>query len=465
MKTTFKFLGGLILFIGLGSCEQDITESGDASLLYSADAKGGQGFNNGMINSYSNEVVVQWSELLSQSIDDRMPLPAESKIYAMITLAMHDALNNVVPKYETYALDNSEVDASGITKKNIHSIADAAVSQAARDMVVQLYPSSAAAADALLSTILAGIEDSELKTRGINIGKAAAEAMQDKRANDFPLRFVSYAGGTEPGEFRIDFAPFVNANPDPPFWPANAAFAPNMGQLPTFGILSGDQFRDEAQYPLNSAEYIADYNETKTLGCDDCPMRTEEQTEIGAFWIESNASSMNRLARTLVEERKLDGWEAARLIGLVEMAIIDAYIASFEGKAYYKFWRPVSAIRLGDFDGIDETVGDESWTSSFFTPPTAEYPSTHAYAGGAAAAVFKSFFNSDHINLKLTSPYFLPGVERHITSFSQMSYETAISRIYIGYHFRHAVEVGERQGKELGEYVYENNLREIKKLL
>ena len=465
MKTTFKFLGGLILFIGLGSCEQDMIESGDASLLYSADAKGGQGFNNGMINSYSNEVVVQWSELLSQSIDDRMPLPAESKIYAMITLAMHDALNNVVPKYETYALDNSEVDASGITKKNIHSIADAAVSQAARDMMIQLYPSSAAAADALLTTILAGIEDPELKSRGIYIGSAAATAVIEKRANDFPLRFVSYAGGIEPGEFRVDFAPFVNANPNPPFWPANAAYAPNMGELTPFGIESSDQFRDEAPYPLNSEEYIADYNETKTLGCEVCPMRTEEQTEIGAFWIESNASSMNRLARTLIEERKLDGWEAARLIGLVEMAIIDAYIASFEGKAYYKLWRPVSAIRLGDFDGVDETVGDESWTSSFFTPPTAEYPSTHAYAGGSAAAVFKSFFNSDHIDLNVTSPYNLPGVERHISSFSQMSYETAISRIYIGYHFRHAVEVGERQGKELGEYVFENNLREIKKLL
>ncbi|GAA4312113.1 vanadium-dependent haloperoxidase [Pontixanthobacter gangjinensis] len=461
MKTTLKFLGGLIILFGLGSCEKDQLDSTDPDLPNSADAKAIQNFNNGMINSYSSEVVVQWSELFSQSIDDRMPLPAESKIYAMVTLAMHDALNNVVPKYETYALDNSSTDASGITKKNIHTIADAAVSQAARDMIIQLFPASAAAANGRLDAILSGLEDSELKTRGIDIGKAAAAAVLAERAGDFPLTFQTYIGGTQPGEYRVDYEPFVGPGP---FWPANAAYAFNMGDLTPFGIESSDQFLDEEPYSLDSAEYLKDYNETKALGCEDCPARTEEQTEIGAFWIESNASSMNRLARSLIEKRKLDGWEAARLLGLVEMAVIDAYIASFEGKAQYRFWRPVTAIRTGDSDGVEATVGDVNWTSSFFTPPTAEYPSTHAYAGGAAAAVFKAYFNSDHIDLEVTSPYYLPGVERHINSFSQMSYETAISRIYIGYHFRHAIEVGERQGKELGKYVFENNLRELKKV-
>ncbi|MCX2742173.1 vanadium-dependent haloperoxidase [Pontibacter anaerobius] len=454
MKTAIKILSGLLLLVSLGSCEKDELDSIDVSPAMSADVQGVQNFNNGMINSYSSEVVLQWNEFLSQTIDNSMPLPAEAKIYAMVTLAMHDALNNVVPKYETYALDNSGVDAGDVSKKNIHAIADAAVSQAARDMFAQLVSGSTAAADAKLNEVLASIEDSDLKTQGITIGKAAAAAVLAKRANDFELSFVPYAGGTAPGEYQANFEPFINM-----------AYAPNMGELTPFGIRSGDQFRDEAPYPLNSSEYLADYNEVKSLGCDDCPLRTEEQTEIGVFWIESNASSMNRMARALIEDRKLDGWEAARLLGLVEMAVVDAYIASFEGKAYYKFWRPVSAIRAGDVDGVDATVGDTNWKSSFPTPPTAEFPSTHAYAGGAAAAVFKSYFKTDHVNMYVTSPYRRPGVERHLSSFSQMAYENAISRIYIGYHFRHAVVVGERQGKELGEYVYQNNLRELKKVL
>ena len=463
MKTTLTIFGGLIFLFSLGSCEVDEIEYVDLDSSNPADLHAVKNFNNGMINSYSNDAVIRWNELLSQSIDYRMPQPLEAKIYAMVTLTIHDALNNVVPKYETYSLDNLDVDAGDISKKNIHSIADAAVSQAARDILVQLYPPSTAAADALLSTMLAGIEDSELKSRGIEIGKAASAAMLAKRQNDFPLAFAAHSGGTAPGEYQSNFMPWMVANP--PVWPANAVYAPNLGQLIPFGIMSGDQFRDEAPYPLSSSEYLADYNETKSLGCDNCPLRTEEQTEIGAFWIENTSSSMNRLARTLIVDRKLDGWEAARLIGLVQMSQIDAYIASFEGKAYYNFWRPVTAIRAGDIDGVDATIGDASWATSFNTPPTPEFPSTHAYNGGAAASVFKSFFNSDQVNLNFISPYALPGVERHVKTFTQMSYETAISRIYIGYHFRHAVEVGERQGKELGKYVFENNLRELKKIL
>lgn len=462
MKTTIKLFGGLFLLFSLGACEVDEIES-DTDLLNHVDVQAVENFNNGMIKTYSNETVLKWNELVSESIDNSMPLPAEAKIYAMVTLAMHDALNNVVPKYETYALDNFGVDVSEITHKNIESIADAAVSQAAREALVQLSPAATSAADNLLKLTLEGIEDSDLKTRGIEIGKDAAAAVLAKRANDFPLRFESYIGGTAPGEYQANYMPFLVANP--PVWPANAVFAPRMGELAPFGIESADQFRDEALYPLDSDKYIADYNEVKLLGCTNCPLRTEEQTEIGAFWIESNASSMNRMARALIKDRKMDGWEAARLIGLVEMAVIDGFIASFEGKDYFDFWRPVSAIRGGDSDGVAATVGDETWTSSFFTPPTSEFPSTHAYCGAGAAAVFKSYFKRDNIDLTVTSPYYLPGVERHLSSFSQMSYENAVSRIYIGYHFRNAVEVGERQGYAMGEYIFENNLREIKKIL
>lgn len=58
-------------------------------------------------------------------------------------------------------------------------------------------------------------------------------------------------------------------------------------------------------------------------------------------------------------------------------------------------------------------------------------------------------------------PYNLTCVECHLSNFTQMSHENAISRIYRGYHFRHATGVGEKQGKELGAYVFENHLREI----
>jgi hypothetical protein len=438
-------------------------ESLDADVSKAAAAQAVNNFNNGMINTYSHEAVLRWNELLSRSIDNQLPQPAQAKIYAMVTLTIHDALNNVVPKYEPYALDNGNVDASDISHKNIHAIANAAVSQAARDMLTHLFPPATPAADELLQSMLGAIDESSLKSRGIDIGKAAAAAMLDKRKDDFPLVFTAHTGGTAPGEHQANFGPWMLANP--PIWPANAVYSPNLGSLTPFGIRSGNQFRNEIPFLLATSNYIADYNEVKALGCTNCPARTDEQSVIGAFWLESTSSSMNRLARTLIAQKKLDGWEAARLIGLVQMSIIDAYIASFDGKYFFNFWRPITAIRGGDTDGIEATTGDISWTSTFTTPPTPEFPSTHAYSGGAAPAVFKAYFHTDHLNLQHTSPYILPGVERRLSSFSQITHEIAVSRIYIGFHFRHAVEVGAKQGRQLGNYVFDNNLRERKRIL
>ena len=55
--------------------------------------------------------------------------------------------------------------------------------------------------------------------------------------------------------------------------------------------------------------------------------------------------------------RSLDLWENARLFGLLNLAMADGYIATVEAKYHYNFWRPITAIRLGDTDGNPGTVG------------------------------------------------------------------------------------------------------------
>ena len=51
----------------------------------------------------------------------------------------------------------------------------------------------------------------------------------------------------------------------------------------------------------------------------------------------------------------LDLWEQARLFGLLNMALADGYIGSFETKYYYNYWRPVTAIQTADTDGNPNT--------------------------------------------------------------------------------------------------------------
>ncbi|WP_228850708.1 vanadium-dependent haloperoxidase [Aegicerativicinus sediminis] len=458
MKTNLKLLATVILFTIIASCEKEELEL-DSELLSSSQSQDLGKYNNGMIKSYNPGTVLKWNELLSANIDEKVSLPVEVKIYAMVTLAMHDALNNVVPKFETYALDNTMVDASDISKKNIQAIGDAAVSQAARDVMVSVFPSSLASADALLDNILSSIEDESTKAQGVEIGKAAAQALFQKRQNDIALVFQKYnAPNNDPGTYQANFPPFSFPTPN---WPAGAVFAPDLGELEPFGIASNDQFLNEGPHAINSDAYTKDYNEIKSLGCLNCPERTTEQTLIGTFWTENPASSMNRLARTLIEEHDLNGWEAARLIAMVEMALIDSFIASFEEKNHFNFWAPITAIKAGDNDGNPDTVGDITWTAVRTTPPILEFPASTPYGVAAASEIFRLYFGSDEISLMATS-FYTPGLERQLYSFTQITKENGESRLYNGHHFRRSIEIGEHHGIMLGKYIFENNLEDYR---
>lgn len=418
--------------------------------------------NLGMIKSYDNAMVLKWNEALFLAVDNKMPAPAESRIYAMVTLAVHDALNNAVPIYETYALDNGLAYYKDISKKNIYEIANAAVAQAAHDALVALVPASAASAGNLLSTSLAEIEDSEFKTRGIQAGKDAVLAILAKRQNDVLPAFESYQQGTQPGEYKST-APFKFANPNPPFWPANSVYAKSWGELEPFGILAGDQFRPEPPYAINSPEYTSDYNEVKSIGSNTSALRTPDQTAMGLFFTENMPSMLNKVARMMAVQENLDGWETARLFALTQMTVADALISTFDGAFHYKFWRPITAIQEGELDGNDDTAGDAAWspvTSARPTPPLPSYPSSYASAGNAGAELFNLYFKKDSKSFTLGS-YTLSGTERSFTSFSQFAMEMAESRIYAGHNFRNDNIAGEKLGQEVAQYVFENNLRRL----
>jgi hypothetical protein len=455
MKTKFRFGVALIIILIMSACDPDVPGTGENLRV----PPGQIVHYNMVVKSYESETVLKWNEELVSAIENRMPAAAEVRIFAMVSLAVHDALNNVIPKYETYALDNSGAYVKGLNKVNISQVADAAVSQAAHDVLVALFPAAGVNAGALLSECLSQIKDSNLKTTGITIGKNAAAVMLAKRQGDAPITFTTYLMGTNPGTHQVNYMPFAVANP--PVWPANAVYGANFGSFTPFGIASGNQFRPDPPFAIESDAYGTDYNEVKILGCTSCTDRTAEQTEIGNFWRVNTHGPMNRIARVLALQKKLNGWDAARLLALTQMAQIDAGIASFEAKYYYNYWLPVTAIREGDTDGNDNTIGDATWTPLVAPPPTPDYPSTPASAGGASAEIFKSFFGTDYVSFKITSPNSLPGVERGFTSFSQASSENALSRIYIGSHFRHSVIEGEKQGRKIGKYVFENNLRQL----
>jgi hypothetical protein len=388
----------------------------------------------------------------------------ESRMYAMTHVAIHDALNAIDRRSRPYAF-NARV-------KRGASL-DAAVAAAARDVLVTLlnqlpdppFPPACGAAgvasvEADYAEAVGQIPDGRAKTRGIEVGKAAAAAILALRAadgSDTPLIVTDYPQGTNPGEYRF--------TPGTPF-----AFAPGWADVTPFVLRDSSQFRPGPPYAVTARKYTADFNEIKRLGGDDITTpsdRSAEQTEIALFWVESSPLQWNRIARAVSADTRLDLWEQARLFGLLNMALTDGYIGSFETKYHYNYWRPVTAIQTADTDGNPNTSADPTWTPLVQTPPIPDYDSAHSVEGGAAARVLKRFFGTDHIRFETCSLTMPPGstctdptpVLRRYTSFSQAAAENGLSRILVGFHFRKAVDEGIEHGRKIGNRAVDRFLR------
>ena len=422
----------------------------------------------------SPEMVLRWNQaavdvvLQTQQAVPNPPIPPfiESRYYAMVNIAMHDALNNIVPKFKTDALQNA---------RDKDANPDAAVAKAAHDVIAfffgQLNPTAFVTPQPvqdyinnLLTQSLNTIQDGPSKEKGMALGALAAKAIIDKRNHDgianamFPV-----TEGTQPGQYRFYF-PFTVPPfplPSPPF--SGFYDSPGWGDITTFGLNSSTQFSVPAPYSINSAEYTADYNEVKRLGCATCTGlngRTIEQENIAKFWVESSPFGWNKIARSIIAQKNMDAWQVARLLALLQMTEADSYIASLKAKMIHFFWRPVSAIHLGNTDGNPNTAGDDSWEVLVFpTPPVADHPSAHATAGGAAAELIKQFFDKDDFSFSFQSTS-LPNHTRSFNSLSQAARENSLSRIYVGYHFRKACDDGEALGRSIGRYIATHGLQE-----
>ena len=300
--------------------------------------------------SANADAVIKWNVNAAKAAEAACLTPegnglAEARMYAMVHAAIHDALNAIHRKSDPYTFD---------ARATRRTSPDAAVAAAARDVLVAVIGQLQESADCIsagvarveadYSAALATVPQGNAKSRGIEVGQAAAEAILALRADDGslqPLVDAAYPQGTKPGEYR--FTPMT------PF-----AFAPGWGEVTPFVLRRSSQFRSGPPLPVGSRRYADEYNEVKRLGGDDLTTpsaRTPEQTEIGLFWVESSPLAWNRIARAVSQRAGLDPWENARLFGLLNLAMADGYIASWEGKYHYNFWRPVTAIRLGGTDG------------------------------------------------------------------------------------------------------------------
>lgn len=410
------------------------------------------------------DVVTDWNDAAAQAIGTAMaaarcrpdaplppgprPLPVTTIDYAMVHLAMHDAVQALEHRYETYG--EPIWDASGSPV--------AAAAKAARDVLVALLPLQAVCLEARYHDYLAahGIAEDDA---GVDAGRRAAAGVIAKRAGDG--RFPSpapppFIGGTDPGMWR----------PTPP------AFAPMaipwFGDVDRFTVDADARERLLSKEPprLTSHRYAVELNEVKALGALHGSARTEAQTHLAYFFADNPIGMFNRGLRGIAASRGLDVGGSARLFALANMATADALMTAWDNKNRHVQWRPVTAIREADADGNPETVADPAWLPLIATPNYPDWSSGANNVSGAMTETVARFLGTDHVSFTLTSntsPILLPPPHnvRAYTRLSDAAADMVEARMLEGIHFRSSDTRGRDQGESIAKRAVKCHLRPL----
>lgn len=434
-----------------------------------------------------NEIAIDASGFDHANAREQLGPGRSSRALAIVHIAMFDAINAVIRQHQGYTDVRAPYGPISL---------DAAVSQAAHDTLVSLFPSQAASFDALLDEDLENLLRPLARKNGIILGERAAAAILALRANDGsakpePLIGTEHVPSDLPGRWRQDPVSLIPL-----------ALGAYWGECVPFVLQSSSQFRVPAPPALTSPRYTAAYNEVKRLGGDGVitpTERTADQTHAGIFWAYDGTPSLcapprlyNQIAVQIADQMGSDAIELARLLALVNVAMADAGMAIWESKYFHDFWRPVGGIRESDpgsgptgaGDGNPSTVGDPAWSplgapasnlnGPNFTPPFPAYPSGHAGFGGAIFQILRRFYGTDRIAFTFVSDEFngttrdntgnvRPLLPRTFGSLSEAEEENGQSRIYLGIHWSFDKTAGIAQGRRVANYVFNNTFVPIKR--
>ena len=381
--------------------------------------------------------VTEWNEkALACTLTAKQPSYVASRTMAMVHVAMFDAINSIEHGYTPY-----KVKASGPAGAS----GEAAGVAAAHAVLLKIFPEQSAALDAAYTASLARLPDGNGKAAGIAVGEKTAAEIISLRATD---------GADAPNEYRPVTAPSVYVVTILPV-------AANWGHVTPWIMERGSQFRPAAPPQLTSQKWVRDYNEIKDWGGNKSTLRTAGQTEIAGFWAMVGPPSWEPIVRQLAASPGRTLLQNARLFALTEMAAADSYIAVFDAKYTYNFWRPITAIRNSDLGGNDRTVRVADWEPLIDTPLHPEYPCAHCINSMAVATVLESEFGNGQIPVITMTSSTAPGVVHRWSSIQEWTDEVAAARIYAGVHYRNSTVVGQEMGRKVGELAVSSYLRPL----
>lgn len=386
-------------------------------------------------------VVIEWNQLLQDAIGTTPPL-LQPRSFAMMHIAMFDAVNSIEPAYKRYRVKLGASQGAS---------AEAAAAQAAHDILVTLLPASMPAYDAALAERLATIDPGPAR-QGIRVGKAVARRILEWRQED--------GWETPPPPYVLPLLPGL-WQPTPPGFAA-AGFT-QFPEVKPFALLTSTQYLPARPPTLTSEEYATAFNEVKEIGSATSATRTAEQTLLanvfaGVGYTTSAFAIWNNVARDVSRERDYSLIETARLFAQLNVSINDGLQTSHTSKFIYGLWRPVTAIQRADEDLNPLTAADPAWTSLLITPPYPSHSGNMACLGASAARALALNFGTNDIPVtaRWVGAMGNANVSQSYPGFRQLAEAEALSRIYGGIHFTFESTASQESCPKVSEYVFAN---------
>jgi len=371
------------------------------------------------------DAVLDWNDVTLAEVTASGQLPPDgARTMAMVHVAVFDALNAIDRRYEPVALRESGPEGAST---------DAAVASAAYTVLAALFPSREQRLKESYAAALARVPEGYAKHAGIELGVRAAHACLELRAADGTGAPNRYAPQTSPGVYVPTSLPVSSEWPDVEPW----------------SMQTGAQFRPAPPPKLTSDVWARDFAEVERLGARDSSQRTAAQTENARFWSITGPAAWNPVVRSLAASRQMSPVDRARLFALANVAAMDSFVAVFDAKYAYGFWRPITAIRRADVDGNDATDVVPTWLPLLETPLHPEYPCAHCISAAAVGAVLEAEFGGGEVPAISMTSAAVPNVVHRWTRIGDYVEEVSDARIFAGVHYRNSAEVGEAMGRSV----------------
>ena len=373
-------------------------------------------------------VVLSWNALAWRTIgvEGEKPPPVAQLYLGLVSTAVYDAVVTA-------------------EQADVPTASDVAAATAAHDVLVHWFPASQAALDADLAAWLGTVPDTAERQHGLQVGQDTAAALVAARVDD---------GRDAP--ITLDRP----AEPPPGMWVPTGSGemqAPWLGFTEPLVVESPEEFATDGPDPLDSEEYAADFAEVAAMGSATSADRTAEQTDLALFWSDNPVRQYQDALRERAARHPMDIVDTARVFAAVNTAGADTQITCWRVKYDTAFWRPVTAIQQADRDGNDATTADPAWTSLRQAPPYPDNPSGHGCVSSAVAGTLEELFGPGQLDMAIHSA--VTNTTRVYDDAEAWLDDVANARIWVGFHFRDAMDDAREIGTGVADAVVDRAFR------